>query len=182
MGQHRRLGMPGGAGSEKEPAGVIVIHIGANGRRAGPRLDQAGHIPHGEIAGPQPRQQRQLRHGVCDSRGMPGVVAMAQERLGARRPGQIHRFIRRNPEIGRHPHRSQPQGGEQGFYELEAIARVHQHAVALAYAMIGQRLRQRRRPLIEFAPGIASWARFLTRRETGATPPGGAAGAWPRPG
>ena len=197
MRQHRRFRPPGGAGREEEPAGIVMLHIDAGRRGAPLRLDQVRDLGRGEAFRPQPCQQRQLRHGPRHGLGVVGIVALAQEHLGARCLRQIGRLVRCDAEVRRHPDGAQAQRGEERFDEFKAVARMHQHAVALAHAMGGQRPPAALRPSSSRQLSVASpqisacrsgcrraactrkWARFITRRDTGATPPSGICAAGP---
>ncbi len=151
MGQHRRLGAPGGAGGEEEPAGVVVLDRSILDPGAGMRLDRRadGLLAEGALADPPDKFER----GTSDRGGMVGKVAVTQKRLGAGRGGEIGDLVRQQPEIGRHPDRAKPERSEHRPEHLVAILGMDQDAVALDDAARGKRRRQRRDQRVDFAPG-----------------------------
>ena len=60
MGQHRRLGAPGGAGGEEEPAGIVVVDRGVLDPGAGMRRDHLAHrlLAEGALADPPDEFER----------------------------------------------------------------------------------------------------------------------------
>ena len=153
MGQHRRLGAPGGAGGEEEPAGIVVLDGGVVEPRARMRRDRLAHRSLAESALADPPGELERRARRLDRRGMLGKIAVAQKRLGAGGGGEIGDLVRHQPEIGRHPDRAEPERREHRPEHLVAILGMDQDAVALDDAARGKRRRQRRDVAVDLAPG-----------------------------
>ena len=115
---------------------------------------------------------------------MIGKIAMAQKRLGAGSRREIGHLVRHQAEIGGHPDRAEPEGGEHREEHLLAILGMHEDAVALGDAARRKRGRQRRDLRVDLAPGpalspqmnparspcrrafcVSMCARFITRRD-----------------
>jgi hypothetical protein len=79
-------------------------------------------------------------------------VAVAEERLRAREGGEVGNLVRHQPEIGRHPHRAQPEGGEHRPEHLVAILGMDENPVALADAARGQPGREGRDGRVDLGP------------------------------
>ena len=153
VGQHRRLGAARGARGEEEPAGIVILDRGILDVDAGMGRDRLadGCLAESALADPPGESQRRARR--FHRGGMIGKIAMTQKRLGAgggREPGDL---VRHQPEIGRHPDRAEPEGGEHRPEHLVAILGMHEDAVALADAARGQCRRQRRDQGVDLAPG-----------------------------
>ena len=161
-------------------AGCAAMTSLTDFRRSGPRRCARRRRAPGCAASPRPHV---------------GKVAVAQERLGARRPRQVGDLVRHQAEIGWHPDRAEPEGGEHRPEHLVAILGMDQDTVTLDDAARRQRRRQRgdagsisrqvheRSPMMkptrspcrrEFC--VIKCARFMTRRDIRLTPPVGVAG------
>ena len=82
MGQHRRLGTPGGARGEEEPAGIVILDRGILDPRARMRRDCFAHRGLAERALADPPGEGERR--ACAARcRMVRKIAMTQEALGA---------------------------------------------------------------------------------------------------
>ena len=150
MGQHGRLGTSGGARSEEEPAGIVVVDRRILDLDAGLRRD---HVAHGALAktavtDPPDEFERRIgrRHRVIRK------VAMAQEGLGAGGAGEIGDLIRHQAEIGRHPHRAEPERREHRPEHLVAVFGMNQDAFALDYPTRGEAGGERRHGSVDLAP------------------------------
>src|SRR5882757_6945592 len=84
---------------------------------------------------------------------MVGKIAMTKECLGAGSRGEPGDLVRHQPEIGRHPDRTEPKRREHRPEHLVAILGMDQDAIAPGDAARGQRRRQRRDEAVDLAPG-----------------------------
>ncbi len=153
VGQHRRLGTPGGARGEEEPAGIVVLDAGvidAGARMRGDRLAD-GFLAERTLPDPPDKGERRARG--FDGCGMLGKIAVTQKCFRARGGREIGDLVRHQPKIGRHPDRAQTKGRKHRPEHLVAIFRVHQDAVALGDAPRGQGCRQCRDTGVDLAPG-----------------------------
>ena len=141
MGQHGGLGAACGARGEEEPAGIVVFDrdIGDFGICiVSDRSAQRGLAESALLADPPDEVD-------CGDRpGMIGEIAMTEKRLRAGCRAEISDFIRHQAEIGGHPDRAEPERREHRPEHLLAILGMHEDAVALGDAALGERRRQRR--------------------------------------
>ena len=136
MGQHRRLGPPGRARREEEPARIVVRH---GAQRAPSRPDAPRRRRDADLPKPPPPRQaarwRALRGLRLHDRRVVGKLGLAEEQPWPRSAGQMDHLVRHEAEIGRDPHGAEPECREHGPEHLVAVLRVHEDAVALADAV-----------------------------------------------
>ncbi len=153
VGQHRRLGAPGGAGGEEEPAGIVVFDRRIPNGRFRMRRD---HIADGFLAEPalaDPPGESERRARRFHRGGMVGKIAVTQKGFGAGGGGEIGDLVRHQSKIGRHPDRAQTKGRKHRPEHLVAILGMNQDAVAPDNAARGQRCRKRRDVGVDLPPG-----------------------------
>lgn len=94
MGQHGRLGAPGRAGGEEEPAGIVMLDRGVLDLLATMARDHRADLVLAErpLADPPDKLRRRARSR--DRRRMLREIAMAEEALRARGRGEIRDLVR----------------------------------------------------------------------------------------
>ena len=136
MRQHAGLRPPRGAGGIEEPRRMVAIDIG---RRARSACRTSASVSH--VSSPSPIETCSRARGIFRPRrrrmlGERGIEDMHRRAGGLR---QICHLRRRQPEIGRHPHRAQHPRREHRLEHRVGIARVQQHPIAMPHAARRQR-------------------------------------------
>ena len=148
-GQLRPAGRPGGG---NEPAGMVVVHRDGRDLHAEPFGDERVEVGRVQLARPHARDERQVGNCLADRRRMPGKLASAQQRAGARRCCDVGDVRRKQPEVGGHPDCPDPEAGVHGFEHQVAVLGLHQDTVAVPDPVLGQHGGERGHPGVELQP------------------------------
>ena len=190
VGQHRGLRPAGGAGGEEEPAGVVALDRHLGGGLAHVLGDE--RVPGGAEAGLADRDGEAAASQAAACSGKAALQIMADGAGGLRQVGDLVGGL---AEVRRHVDRADAEAGEHRLEHLVAVLRLHEDAVALptpkrdcSAAAIASIRASSSAQVQVFSPQTSAiacgsrrraWvtkcARFITRVEQGATPPGGPA-------
>ena len=163
VGQHRGLGLAGGARGVEEPQRVVVVHADLGRRRAQVLLHQrlVARIRSAGGAGvalAYPDHMAQRVGRGTHRRGMLGKHRLDQHQHRAAGFPQIGHLARREPEVGRHPDTAHAKRRPAALEHRQVVARLQQDTVAFFQTECQQRGHQRVHPRVDLVPGPALFA------------------------